>query len=218
MVAEVLHQLDQRRPKTQRLKVEGTQRKDCAAQIDDGVGDDGLQFIQRCVHAWRSRFSQMGPKCRLKTQAGQALRHTIVNLVGDAAAFGINGLRLVATLCFGADVFNRDDHLAVIRRIERCDHAYCKERAVSMPAGCLNPLNAALLNLLDDAQNGRFDLCGRQLGSRHSCQLGGRIAEYQLCLPVGFQNDCRCCAQVDDEDTDGRVVEQMAVAPVAELV
>ncbi len=176
-----------------------------------------LQFVQRGAHAGGSRIGQVRPERRLEAQPGQVLRHAVVNLVGDAAAFGVDGFRLAPALFFGRDVFNRDDHVAVIGRIGRGDDAHGKARAVPMLVGTLGRHHPALLNLLHDGQDGRHGLGRHQAVGRHAHQLGGRVAVDQFCPPVSFQDGRRAHGQVDDEDADGRVLEQVAVALLATL-
>ena len=73
------------------------------------------QFIQGGAHIGRSRCGHVRPGSRLEAQPSQALRHTVVDLVGDATTFGLDGLRLALAL-LSADVLHRDDHVALICR------------------------------------------------------------------------------------------------------
>ncbi len=180
------------------------QGENSAAQIGNGVSEHGLQLGQRSAHIGGSRSGQVRPKGRFEAQPGQVLRHAVVNLVGDAAALGLDGFRLSTMLFFGSDVFNRDDHMAVIRRVRCCGHAHRKECAVSTPVGGFGHHGLALLHA---AQGGRRGCFGYQVGGRHPHQLGGRIAIDQFCPPVHLDNGRRDHGQVDDEDANGGVIE-----------
>ncbi len=149
----------------------------------------------------------MRPESRLEAQAGQVLGHAIVDLVGDAATFGFDGLRLVATLLESADVFNRDDHMTVICGSRRSNDAYRKERAVSMPNGQLCGHRLASLHLLHDGLDGRAVFFRNKPTDRHAHYCVSRVAIDQYGAMVGLQNDRRTRSQVDEEDADGHVLE-----------
>jgi hypothetical protein len=140
-----------------------------------------------------------------------------VDLVGDAAALGVDRFRFAPALFVRGDVFHRDDHVAAIRRVGRGDHARRKARAVPVPAGGLGRHGLALLDPLDGGQDDRQGLLRHQLGGWHPHQLGGRVAVDQFCLPVDLLDGRRAHGQVDDKDAEGRVLEQVAVALFAGL-
>ena len=215
LIAEVAYQLRQRREEAQRIQVHRAQRKDGAAEVDDGGIEHGLQLIQRGAHAGGSRLRQVMPQRRFEAESGQALRHTVVDLVGDAMAFGVDGFRLAPALHLGRDIFHRDDHVAGVGRIGRGDDAHGKARAVPALVRGLRRHRLALLDPLHDGQDGWPGFFGYQVGSRHACELGGRVAVDQLRPPVGLQDDRRGRGQVGDEDADGHVLEQVAVPLLA---
>ena len=93
----------------------------------------------------------------MKRSPARLCGHAVVNLVGDAAAFGVDGVRLAAPLFFGADVFHRDDHVAGVSRIGRGDDAHGKARPVPMLVDGLGRHGFTLLDPLDDAQDGAQD-------------------------------------------------------------
>ncbi len=66
--------------------------------------------------------------------------------------------------------------------------------------------------------NARPGIFGHEVGGRIPNQLGGCIAVYQFCPLVDLQDDRRGHGQVGDEDADGHIFEQVAVALLASLV
>ena len=183
LIAKVAHQLRQRREEAQRVQVHRAQGKDGAAQVNDGGAEHGLQLLQGGAHAGGSRIGQVKPQRGLEAQPGQALRHPVVDLVGDAVALGVDGFRLAPALHLGRDVFHRDDHVAGVSRIGRGDDAHGKARAVPTLVRGFRRHRLALLDPLHDGQDGCPGIFGYQVGGRHACELGGRVAVDQLRPP-----------------------------------
>ena len=157
----------------------------------------------------------MAPQRGFEAEPGQALRYPVMDLVGDAMAFGIDGFRLAPALYLGGDVFHRDDHVAGVGRIGRSDDAHGKTRAVPTLVRGLCRHRLALLDPLCDAQDGCPGIFRDQVGGRHACELGGRVAVDQFRPPVGFQDDRRGRSHVGDHDADGHVLEQLAIPLLA---
>ena len=162
-----------------------------ASQVDDRGIEYGPAAPQSGAHAGGSRIRQVAPQRGFEAETGQALRYPVVDLVGDAVAFGVDGFRLAPALYLGRDVFNRDDHVAGVRWIRRSDDSHGKTRAVPTLVRGLRRHRLALLDPLRDAQDGCPGIFGYQVGGRHACELGGRVAVDQFRPPVGFQDDRR---------------------------
>ena len=94
------------------------------------------------------------PERRLEAQPGQGLRHAVVNLLGDAKALAGDGFRLAPALSFGRDVFDRNDHMAVVSRIKGgvlgvsggIDSAVCLALAALICTSCMAQEPHVVLN------------------------------------------------------------------------
>jgi hypothetical protein len=162
-------------------------------------------------------LGQVLPQSRFEAQPSQVLRHAVVNLVSNTAAFGGDGLRLAPALHFGCDVFNRDDHVTGICRIGSGDEARGKNSAVPALVDGLGCYGLALLHPLYDGQDIRPGSFWEQLGSRHAHQLGCCVAIDQLHLAVSLQDDRGGNGQVGNKDADGHMLEQVSIALLAGL-
>ena len=157
----------------------------------------------------------MAPQRGLEAQTGQALRHPVVDLVGDAVALGVDGFRLAPALHLCRDIFHRNNHVTGVSRIGCSHDAHGKTCAVPTLVRGLRRHRLALLDPLRDAPDGCPGIFGYQVGGRHACELGGRVAVDQFRPPVGFQDDRRGRGCVGDHDADGHVLEQVAISLLA---
>src|ERR1019366_7437262 len=93
--------------------------------------------------------------------------------------------------------------------------SYGKSGAIPAPVGGLGDYRLASLDSLHDVLDVCPALFGHEAVGWIPHHLGGRVAVDQFRPPVDLQNDRRDNGQVGDEDADGRVFEQAAVASLA---